>query len=64
MKIPESEFIERCALEDLHEAADESDIEEAGLVSLTLSSAFVSVASHLPSSAIVIKLNIWGRGIS
>ena len=25
MHVPESEFVERCALEDLHAAADEND---------------------------------------
>ena len=55
MNIPESEHIERCALEDLHEAADESDRSEVGLGSATLNSAFVSVASRLPPSAIVVN---------
>jgi|GEM_PF-158986 len=55
MNIPDSEFIEHCALEDLHNAADESDIQRTELASLTVGSAFVSVAPQLPSSAIVIN---------
>ena len=62
MNIPESEFIERCALEDLHCAADESDRQNVGLVSLELNSAFASIASELPSSAIVIN-RVLGLGL-
>jgi GNAT superfamily N-acetyltransferase len=62
MNNPESEFIERCALEDLHNAADESDIQSIGLASLTVGSAFVSVAPQLPSSAIVIN-RVIGLGL-
>jgi GNAT superfamily N-acetyltransferase len=58
----ESEFVERCALEDLHAMADEDDIKEAGLISLKLNSAFVSVATNLPSSAIVINRSL-GLGL-
>ena len=55
MHFPESEFIERSALEDLHAAAEAEDIEELGLTSLTLAGAFCSIASRLPASAIVIN---------
>ena len=62
MNIPDSEFIEHCALEELHNAADESDIQSIGLASLTVGSAFVSVAPQLPSSAIVIN-RVVGLGL-
>ena len=55
MNVPASEYIERCALEDMHSAASDNDRENLGLISLKLKSAFVSIASVLPSSAIVIN---------
>ena len=62
MNIPESEYIERCALEDLHAAADEIDKASAGLESMVLDSSFVSIASNLPASAIVINRTL-GLGL-
>ncbi|MGI9292621.1 MAG: GNAT family N-acetyltransferase [Pseudomonadales bacterium] len=62
MNNPESEFIERYALEDMHNAADESDIQSLGLASHTIGAAFVSLASQLPSSAIVIN-RVLGLGL-
>jgi hypothetical protein len=55
MKIHESETIERAALLDLHDAADENDIRELGLKKLTVGSSLVSVARNLPASAIVVN---------
>ncbi len=62
MNSPESEFVERCALEDLHDAADESDRRTIGLANLVVGSALLSVASQLPSSAIVIN-RVLGLGL-
>jgi GNAT superfamily N-acetyltransferase len=62
MNDPESEFLERCALEDLHRAADESDIKSIGVASHSVGAAFVSVAPQLPSSAIVIN-RVIGLGL-
>ena len=62
MNLSESEYIERCALEDLHAAADESDKEAAGLSAVTLDTAFVSIGSKLPGSAIVIN-RVVGLGL-
>lgn len=58
----ESESIERMALQDLHDAADNKDIKTLGLVQQNLDSAFVSIANQLPPSAIVINRTI-GIGI-
>ena len=63
MKSPESETIERAAMEDLHDAADQADITEIGLMSLTVNSSFISVARNLPDSAIVINRAL-GLGLS
>jgi hypothetical protein len=63
MKSHESETIERAAMEDLHDAADQADIREIGLMSLTVNSSFISVARNLPDSAIVIN-RILGLGLS
>lgn len=57
-----SEYIERCALEDLHASADDIDRQSIGLFSQHTGSAFVSVASALPSTAIVINRAI-GLGL-
>lgn len=53
--IPDSESIERAALEDLHAAATPSQIDDLGLRGQTIGSAFVSVAGSLPASAIVVN---------
>ena len=55
MKIPKSESIEISALKDLHDAADPSDVQRLGLTGRYVGSAYVSVASELPASAIVIN---------
>jgi len=63
MKSHESETIERAALEDLHDAADQADIRKIGLMSLTVNSSFISVARNLPDTAIVINRTM-GLGLS
>ena len=63
MKSHESETIERAAMEDLHDAADQADIREIGLMSLTVNSSFISVARNLPDSAIVINRTL-GLGLA
>ena len=55
MKNHESESVERAAMQDLHDAADENDILELGLKRLEAGSSFVSVAQNLPASAIVVN---------
>ena len=55
MKIPKSESIEIAALKDLHAAADSSDVQRLGLTGRYVGSAYVSVASELTASAIVIN---------
>ena len=62
MNVPESEAIERAALEDIHDAADEQDIQTLGLMGISLESAFLSVAPLLPDSAIVIN-RVLGLGL-
>ena len=62
MSILESEFIERSALGDLHQAAQSQDIEEAGVHSQTLNSAVVSMGCNLPASAIVLNRTL-GLGL-
>ena len=55
--------IERAALEDLHEAASPELRASLGIESRTIGAAFVSIASALPTSAIVINRAI-GVGIT
>ena len=50
-----AEEIERAALEDFHEAASPELRASLGIESRTIGSAFVSIASVLPASAIVIN---------
>ena len=50
-----AEELERAALEDLHQAASSELRSSLGISGQTLGSAFVSVASTLPASAIVIN---------
>ena len=50
-----AEEIERAALEDFHEAAPSELRASLGIESRTMGSAFVSIASALPASAIVIN---------
>lgn len=59
----ESESIEQAALQDLHDAADEADINDLGLKVITVGSSFVSVARNLPASAIVVNRTL-GLGLS
>ncbi len=63
MNVPKSEAIERAALQDLHDAAGQDDIDNLGLKAVSVSSAFVSVARNLPASAIVINRTV-GLGLS
>ena len=63
MKTHESEIIERAAMEDLHDAADQDDIREIGLMKRTVNSSLISVARNLPDSAIVIN-RVLGPGLS
>ena len=63
MKSHESETIERAAMEDLHDAADQDDIREIGLMRLTLNSSLISAARNLPESAIVVNRAL-GLGLS
>jgi len=63
MKIHESETIERAAMQDLHDAADENNIRELGLKRLAVGSSFVSIARNLPASAIVVNRTL-GLGLS
>ena len=58
-----AEEIERAALEDLHEAATPEMRSGLGIEGRTIGSAFISIASALPASAIVINRAI-GVGIS
>lgn len=58
-----SEEIERAALEDLLKAASTQLSESLGIKGLELGSAFVSIASELPDSAIVLNRAI-GVGLS
>lgn len=51
----EGEFIELQSMVDLHAAATPELVESLGLVSRSVGSAYVSVASHLPATAIVIN---------
>lgn len=53
--LPESEELERAALEDLHRAATPEQVEGLGLQLLDIGSATVSIAARLPASAIVIN---------
>jgi len=59
----ESESIEQAALQDLHDSADEADINKLGLKALTVGSSYVSIARNLPASAIVINRTL-GLGLS
>jgi GNAT superfamily N-acetyltransferase len=63
MVVPDSETLERTALEDLHRAALRGQVMALGLNGLTIGSAFVSIAGHLPPSAIVINRAL-GLGLS
>jgi hypothetical protein len=63
MESHESETIERAAMEDLHDAADQNDIREIGLMRLTVNSSLISVARNLPDSAIVVN-RVLGLGLS
>ena len=63
MKSHESETIERAAMEDLHDAADQDDIRKIGLMRLTVNSSLISVARNLPDSAIVVN-RVLGLGLS
>ena len=58
-----AEEIERAALEDLHEAATPEMRASLGIEGRTIGSAFISIASALPASAIVINRAI-GVGLS
>ncbi len=60
---PASEHIERAALEDLHAAIPAPLAQALGVRSLRIGSAFVSLASALPPSAIVINRAI-GLGLA
>lgn len=51
----DGENIERAALESLHAAADEQSREALGLETAMIGGAFVSIASELPASAIVVN---------
>lgn len=62
MNIPNSERIERAALEDLHRAATPALRQRLGLAGLQQGSAFVSSAAALPPTAIVINRAI-GLGL-
>lgn len=62
MNLPESEYIERAALRDVHDAAADSDTRSLGIQGGTLGSAFLSMASRLPDSAIVIN-RVIGLGL-
>lgn len=61
--VPESEALERTALEDLHKATLRLQATAVSLKGRTIGSAFVSIARHLPSSAIVINRAL-GLGLS
>jgi len=63
MKTHESETIERAAMRDLHDAADQDDIRDLGLMDLTVGSSFISAARNLPASAIVVNRTL-GLGLS
>ena len=63
MTLHESEDIERAALRDLHDAASQDDIERLGLELSTVGASLVSVARHLPPSAIVINRTL-GLGLA
>ncbi len=58
-----AEELERAALEDFHQAASPELRKSLGVESRTIGSAFVSMASALPSSAIVIN-RVIGLGLS
>lgn len=58
-----AEDVERAALEDLHQAATPEIAVNLGIKGISIGSAFVSIASALPASAIVINRAI-GVGIS
>ena len=53
-----AEEIERASLEEFHSVAPTAVRQSIGLESLIIGSAFVSIASALPSSAIVINRTI------
>jgi len=59
----DAEFIERAALQDLHDAATPRLVRTLGLQTVSVGSALVSVAAALPASAIVINRAI-GLGLS
>lgn len=58
-----AEEIERAALEDLHKAAYPTMCEALGIEGRSIGGAFVSIASALPASAIVIN-RVIGAGLS
>lgn len=61
--IVDSEFLERIALADLHQAASRSQAAELGLKTLSQGSVFLSAGSRLPASAIVINRTL-GLGLT
>jgi GNAT superfamily N-acetyltransferase len=61
--IDEAEFLERAALEDLHEAAPAAVAEQLQLRPFTSSGAFVSVGGRLPAGAILVN-RVIGLGVS
>jgi GNAT superfamily N-acetyltransferase len=63
MQTHKSETIERAAMMDLHDAADENDISDLDLMALTAGSSLISIARNLPASAIVVNRTL-GTGLS
>jgi GNAT superfamily N-acetyltransferase len=63
MQVPPSEAIERAALQDLHRAATPDIASVLGLRGVVHGTAFVSLASALPETAIVLNRTI-GLGLS
>lgn len=61
--LPESELLERTALEDLHQSAPRAQVAALGISGLSIGSAFVSIAAKLPKTAIVINRAL-GLGLS
>ena len=53
-----AEEIERAALEDLHKAASAELTTDLGMQGLYIGSGFVSIASSLPDTAIVLNRSI------
>lgn len=61
--LPESETLERAALEDLQRSVPRDQAAALGISGLAIGSAFVSIAAKLPSTAIVINRAL-GLGLS